>query len=94
MHPAPIQILSHIPGFVWAILVVILYFGFKQSTATAVRAKRLVVLPALWLVFGAWGVENSFGLDGLPGLAWLAGPATCATTPPPAASSSPAAGCR
>nr|WP_297531156.1 DUF6622 family protein [uncultured Roseateles sp.] len=73
MHPAPIQILSHIPGFVWAILVVILYFGFKQSTATAVRAKRLVVLPALWLVFGAWGVEKSFGLDGLPGLAWLAG---------------------
>ena len=32
-----------------------------------------VVLPALWLVFGAWGVEKSFGLDGLPGLAWLAG---------------------
>ncbi|WP_067269132.1 DUF6622 family protein [Mitsuaria sp. 7] len=73
MHPTPLQILSHIPGFVWAILAMITYFGIKQSTATAVRAKRLIVLPALWLVFGAWGVEKSFGLDGLPGLAWLAG---------------------
>lgn len=73
MPPTPIQILSHIPGFVWAILVVILYFGLKQTRSTAMRAKRLIVLPALWLVFGAWGVEKSFGLDGLAGLAWLLG---------------------
>ena len=42
MHPTPLQILSHIPGFVWAILVVILYFGIKQTSTTAMRAKRLV----------------------------------------------------
>lgn len=73
MHPTPLQILSHIPGFVWAILVVILYFGLKQTSTTAMRAKRLVMLPVLWLVFGVWGVEKSFGLDGLAGLAWLLG---------------------
>jgi len=73
MTPTPIQILSHIPGFVWAILVMILYFGLKQTRDTAMRAKRLIALPALWLVFGAWGVEKSFGLDGLAGLAWLLG---------------------
>ncbi|WP_431288985.1 DUF6622 family protein [Roseateles chitinivorans] len=73
MHPTPIQILSHIPGFVWAILAMILYFGLRQTRTTAMRARRLIVLPVLWLVFGAWGVEKSFGLDGLAGLAWLAG---------------------
>ncbi len=31
MHPTPLQILSHIPGFVWAILVVILYFGLSRA---------------------------------------------------------------
>ncbi len=73
MPSTPLQIASHIPGFVWAILAVILYLGIKQSSDTALRARRLIVLPVLWLVFGAWGVEKSFGMDGLPGLAWLAG---------------------
>lgn len=73
MHPTPIEILTHIPKYVWIILLVIAITGIKQSRDTAMRARRLVILPALWLVFGAWGVDKAFGLDGLPGLAWLAG---------------------
>ena len=73
MHPTPIEILSHVPKYVWVILLLITMAGLKQSRDNAMRARRLVILPALWLVFGAWGVEKSFGLDGLPGLAWLVG---------------------
>lgn len=73
MHLSPLDILVHVPFFVWAILLLILYFGLKQTADSAMRAKRLVVLPALWLWFGVWGVQRSFGLDGIPGLGWAAG---------------------
>ena len=73
MHPTPLEILTHVPKYVWVILLVITIIGLRQCRETAMRPRRLVILPALWLVFGAWGVEKSFGLDGLPGLAWLVG---------------------
>jgi len=63
-------ILSHVPAWVWAILAFILVMGFIQSRDQQMARTRLMILPLVWLAFGAWGVHNSFGLGGAPLLAW------------------------
>ena len=55
-------ILSHIPTWVWAILAFIVVMGFIQSRDQRMSRQRLMILPLVWLAFGAWGVKNSFGL--------------------------------
>jgi hypothetical protein len=66
-------ILRHIPGYVWAILAFIIVMGFKQSRDQLMGRARLMILPLVWLLFGAWGVESSFGLNVAPLLAWALG---------------------
>lgn len=74
MHtPSLLAIAAHIPTYVWVILGVILVLGLKQTRTTAMSAKRLILLPAAWFCFGAWGVDSAFGLLGAAGLAWAAG---------------------
>ncbi len=66
-------ILSHIPTWVWAILAFILVMGVRQSRDQLMSRGRLLVLPLAWTAFGAWGIEQAFGLHALPLLAWIAG---------------------
>jgi len=66
-------ILSHTPLWVWAILGYVLYIGISQLQPRALPRKRLILLPSVWLVFGAWGVERSFGLGAAPLAAWVIG---------------------
>lgn len=80
MHTSPLdaltQIFSHVPVWVWFILALLIVLGTRQSRPQSVTRKRLLVLPLVWLVFGAWGVQNGFaqaGSAGLAMLAWAAG---------------------
>ncbi|MBV8500643.1 MAG: hypothetical protein JO006_02880 [Paucibacter sp.] len=67
------NVLSHVPLWVWAIFGYIVLIGLKQSKETRLTLRRLIVLPGLWLCFGAWGVIGRYGLLSLPTAAWLAG---------------------
>lgn len=66
-------ILAHVPTWVWGILAFILVMGWRQSRRSAMGPARLLMLPAAWLVFGAWGVQSAYGLGSPAALAWLAG---------------------
>lgn len=76
MHPSPldalIQIVTHVPVWVWVILAVLIVLGTRQSRPQQVTRKRLLVLPLVWLVFGAWGVQRGFGQASSAGVAILA----------------------
>lgn len=67
------QIVAHVPGYVWAILAIILALGLLQSRPQRLGRPRLLLLPLAWLGFGAWGVAGAFGLLSSATLAWLAG---------------------
>lgn len=66
------QIATHVPVWVWIILVALIALGLKQRETQWVSRKRLLVLPAVWLVFGAWGVQKGFGQAGSAGVAMIA----------------------
>jgi len=68
-----ILILSHTPLWVWAILCYVLYIGISQLRPSALPRQRLILLPAVWVIFGAWGIERSFGLGAAPLAAWVIG---------------------
>lgn len=67
------QILAHVPTWVWAILAFIVVMGVRQSRDQSMSRGRLLILPIVWLAFGFWGVETTFGLHAAPLLAWVAG---------------------
>jgi len=73
------QILAHVPTWVWAILAFIVVMGIKQSRDQSMSRGRLLILPIVWLAFGFWGVETTFGLNAAPLLAWVAGLAASLT---------------
>lgn len=72
MHATPslLEILGHIPLFVWAILAIILSIGMKLTRTSRVATRRVVLLPLIWLAFGAWGVDSGPGLLSTAGGAW------------------------
>ncbi|WAC75592.1 hypothetical protein OU995_13200 [Roseateles sp. SL47] len=67
-HPSPLDILTqiaiHVPLWVWGVLALLIVIGRQQSRTQVVSRKRVMVLPLIWLVFGAWGVEKGFGQAG------------------------------
>jgi len=71
--PTLLAILSHVPAWVWGLLAFIIAMGVLQSRDQTQARARLLILPLAWAAFGAWGVEQSFGLHLLPLLAWAAG---------------------
>lgn len=71
--PGLFDILAHVPLWVWAVLTLILVLGTQQSRDQLVSRARLLILPAVWLAFGAWGVAASFGLSAPAALAWAGG---------------------
>lgn len=73
------QIVLHTPGFVWGILVFCLVMGVKQLRDQQLTRKRLLIVPAIWTVFGLWGVSSAFGLQAQTLAAWLLGLAAVVT---------------
>ncbi len=66
-------VLSHVPAWVWVILAFIALMGWLQSRDQQPSRARVLILPLLWAGFGAWGIQNTFGLTLMPWLAWAAG---------------------
>lgn len=66
-------ILANIPVWVWAILAFLVAMGLRLSREQRMSRGRLLVVPVIWLCYGAWGVEATFGLAAAPLLAWAAG---------------------
>ena len=71
--PSLLDILAHIPLFVWGILAAIVAMGVRMSRPMTMSTKRVVILPLVWLAFGIWGVNSASGLLSVAGLAWAAG---------------------
>ena len=66
-------LLGHIPTWVWVIFAALIVMGVLQSRDQFASAKRLIVLPVVWLVFGLWGIHSAFGLHAAPVLVWVLG---------------------
>lgn len=77
--PSITVILSHIPTWVWAIFAALIVMGVIQSRDQFASAKRLLILPLVWMAFGAWGIYSAFGMQAAPLLAWALGMAASAT---------------
>jgi hypothetical protein len=56
-----LQILKHTPLWVWGIFAVLLYLGFFQSRPHTFAKRRVVILPAVFIVMSAFGVWSVFG---------------------------------
>ncbi len=73
-----IQIITHTPLWVWAILVVILWVGLKQTLPRSVSLRRITVLPLVMVGLSLAGTLTAFGTDNHALLAWGAAAAVAA----------------
>jgi hypothetical protein len=66
-----VQILTHTPVFVWALLAGLLALGLMQARTRRVGLGRAVTLPVLFLGLGLWSLLP--GISALPAVAavWL-----------------------
>ncbi len=66
------QILTHTPVFVWALLAGLLALGLMQARTRRVGVGRVLILPAVLLGLGLWSLLP--GLSAQPAIAavWLA----------------------
>lgn len=65
-----LQTLSHTPTWVYAVFVLLVYFGHRQSRGRTVGRGGLMALPLAMLCLSLYGVVSSFGLVPPPLLAW------------------------
>ena len=81
-----IQILTHTPFYVWAILAFLIQRGMIAMRDRDLELRKLVMIPAVMLVLSLQDMNAKFGLGGLALAAWAlaaAGasrPATCRAT--------------
>lgn len=68
-----IQIVSHTPIHVWAILAFLVYRGMAASRDREVELRKLCIIPVVMLVLSLQDISAKFGLDGIPLAAWAAG---------------------
>ena len=64
---------SHIPVWVFAILLGLIAIGLRQTRTRVVKPTVLVSVAAGLLVYSAWGVTSAFGMQWAPLLAWAVG---------------------
>jgi hypothetical protein len=66
-----VQILSHTPPFVWAILVAITALGLTQLQTRQVPRWRVMALPVTLLLLGLWSMAPGFRAHPVSALIWL-----------------------
>ena len=64
---------SHIPVWVFAILLGLIAIGLRQTRTRVVKPAVLVSVATGLLVYSAWGVTSAFGWQPAPLLAWAVG---------------------
>lgn len=70
-----IQILTHTPYYVWAILAFLVYRGVIAMHDRDVEVRKLVMIPAVMLVLSLQDIGTKFGLGGWALAAWALGAA-------------------
>ena len=65
-----IQILTHTPLYVWAILAFLVYRGMAAMRDRDVEVRKLVMIPAVMLVLSLQDMSAKFGLGGWALAAW------------------------
>jgi hypothetical protein len=65
-----LQTLSHTPAWVYAVFILLVYFGHRQSRGRTIGRGGLMALPLAMLCLSLYGVVSSFGLVPPPLLAW------------------------
>ena len=70
-----VNIISHTPLYVWAILAFLISRGVAAMRERELPFKSLLIIPAVMLVLSLSDIANKFGLGALPLAAWLAGAA-------------------
>jgi hypothetical protein len=67
-----IQILTHTPLYVWAILAFLVYRGMAAMRDRDVEVRKLVMIPAVMLLLSLQDIGTKFGLGGWALAAWAA----------------------
>jgi hypothetical protein len=65
-----IQILTHTPLYVWAILAFLVNRGVNAMRDREIEVRRLVIIPAVMLVLSLQDIGAKFGLGGWALAAW------------------------
>ncbi|MEJ6000030.1 DUF6622 family protein [Paucibacter soli] len=65
-----LTIVQHTPGWVWGLLLALLALGLSQTRGQHVSARRLRLLPLIFLGLGIWGTLSAFGWHLGVALAW------------------------
>lgn len=68
-----IQILTHTPLYVWAILACLVWRGVVELRDREIAARRMLVLPLVMLALSLQDIWSKFGLDAHVLGAWLLG---------------------
>jgi hypothetical protein len=68
-----IQIFSHTPVYVWAILAFLVYRGVAMRRDREAGMRLLAVMPLVMLGLSLQGVIGNFGVRALPLAVWLTG---------------------
>lgn len=66
-----IQILSHTPLYVWAILAFLVWRGVAELREREIAMPRMFVLPLVMLVLSLHDIARKFGLDATALSAWM-----------------------
>lgn len=65
-------ILAHTPGYVWALLAMLVALGSKQLRTSHIGIVRASITPAAMFVLSLYGTVSAFGASPAVLLAWLA----------------------
>lgn len=68
-----LQILTHTPTYVWAILAGLIALGLASMRDREMTLQRLLILPLAMLALSLNDIANKFGLGALALLAWASG---------------------
>ena len=71
-----LQILSHTPRWVWALLAALLALGLSQRLDRRVRRAQLLALPLAMLALGLWSMAPGFIAQPVAAVLWLVAIAT------------------
>ena len=75
----PMQILIHVPSWVWALFVCLLALGLVQARNRRVSRPIVFIQPVVLIPLSLYGIEASFGLNLGAFIAWLIGVGAAAT---------------
>jgi hypothetical protein len=74
------QIITHTPIWVWALLALLVYFGYQQTKSRTIGLRRAAIIPVILTALSIYGTLSAFGSSPLAILAWLAAATALATT--------------